>query len=208
MLVFDVGANVGEYTDYYRRLGCRVVAIEPNPPLAALIRARMPDVPVVEAALGVADGQAELHIGPGTGDSTLSDRYAAIVEERTGVASRPVTVRVTTISRLASKFGFPDYIKIDVEGAERDVLAGRGDVEPPIVSFEVHGSLVDEADACLALLPDRTFSLMIGEDFAWSLEVASREQVIAALRELSAADSEVYGDVFCFRSVANSGSVS
>jgi 16S rRNA A1518/A1519 N6-dimethyltransferase RsmA/KsgA/DIM1 with predicted DNA glycosylase/AP lyase activity len=33
-LVFDIGANVGEYTQAFLDLGARVVAVEPNPDLA------------------------------------------------------------------------------------------------------------------------------------------------------------------------------
>ena len=32
-LVFDVGANIGQYTEIFSSLGARVIAIEPNPAL-------------------------------------------------------------------------------------------------------------------------------------------------------------------------------
>jgi tRNA G37 N-methylase Trm5 len=32
-LVFDIGANIGDYAEMFARLGARVVAVEPNPEL-------------------------------------------------------------------------------------------------------------------------------------------------------------------------------
>ena len=53
-LVFDIGAHVGNRTRAFAALGCRVVAVEPQPHVAALLRTlagRIPDVTVVEAAV-------------------------------------------------------------------------------------------------------------------------------------------------------------
>src|SRR5258707_616320 len=40
--VFDVGMNNGDDTAYYLSMGCRVVAVEPNPILAQRARDRFP----------------------------------------------------------------------------------------------------------------------------------------------------------------------
>src|SRR5271157_91455 len=63
-LVFDVGANIGDYTDTFLGLGARVVAVEPNPDCANRIRRRegTESVHVENVALGDNDGFAELHI--------------------------------------------------------------------------------------------------------------------------------------------------
>ncbi len=38
-LVFDIGANVGTRSKVFARLGCHVVAVEPQPDCAAILRA-------------------------------------------------------------------------------------------------------------------------------------------------------------------------
>src|SRR6476620_1541006 len=51
-LVFDIGAHVGDRTACFRRLGARVVAVEPQPDCAALLRSEFGadgQVEVVEA---------------------------------------------------------------------------------------------------------------------------------------------------------------
>jgi hypothetical protein len=54
-LVFDVGAHVGDRTRAFRALGCRVVAVEPQPDLARVLRLAYgwrSRVTLVEAAVG------------------------------------------------------------------------------------------------------------------------------------------------------------
>ena len=64
-LVFDIGAHAGNRTRSLAAMGCRVVALEPQPDFARLLRrlfARAPRVTVVEAAVGRAAGTATLAV--------------------------------------------------------------------------------------------------------------------------------------------------
>src|SRR3954466_8101734 len=68
-LVFDVGAHVGNRTRGFAALGCRVVALEPQPDFARLLRmlfGRSGRVEIVEAAVGGAAGAAALSISDRT----------------------------------------------------------------------------------------------------------------------------------------------
>src|SRR5271169_2063381 len=52
---FDIGAHLGDRTGYFLSLGARVVAVEPQPLLMAVLRrlyGRHPRVTLVEAAVG------------------------------------------------------------------------------------------------------------------------------------------------------------
>src|SRR5882672_10599822 len=64
-LVFDVGAHVGDRIAAFRRLGARVVACEPNPPLVKTLRliyGRDASVTVEPVAVGAAPGEIEMKI--------------------------------------------------------------------------------------------------------------------------------------------------
>src|SRR6266516_5198477 len=64
-LVFDIGANVGIWTEPLRALGFRVVAVEPQRECAARIVARHQrdaGVNVVAAAVGAVGGETELFL--------------------------------------------------------------------------------------------------------------------------------------------------
>src|SRR5436190_14382673 len=64
-LVFDVGSHVGDRIAAFRRLGARVVACEPNPPLAKTLRliyGRDTRVTIEPVAVGAAPGEIEMKI--------------------------------------------------------------------------------------------------------------------------------------------------
>src|SRR4051812_46774356 len=64
-LVFDIGAHVGDRVGAFRRLGARVVAVEPQPALVTalrLLRGRDPAVTIEPVAVGRSEGAAVLRL--------------------------------------------------------------------------------------------------------------------------------------------------
>src|SRR3954464_7345010 len=64
-LAFDIGAHVGDRIASFRRLGARVVALEPQPgPARALrlIHGHDPEVMLIQAAAGEAEGEVTLRV--------------------------------------------------------------------------------------------------------------------------------------------------
>jgi FkbM family methyltransferase len=111
----DVGAWYGPWTAGLSRLAGPVVSIEPNPELAALVRARFPAATVVEAAASDAEGTAQLWLPPGGRGA----EGTASLEHR---GERSITVRRVTIDGL--RLADVRFIKMDVEGHEAAALRG------------------------------------------------------------------------------------
>ncbi len=64
-LVFDIGAHVGDRIGAFRRLGARMVALEPQPALAKTLRliyGRDPMVTIEDAAVGRESGFVTLNV--------------------------------------------------------------------------------------------------------------------------------------------------
>jgi FkbM family methyltransferase len=138
-LVLDVGANIGQSVFTIKGLlpGARVVSFEPNPlNLTALTRLerRFDSVTVCGVGLGAAAGEARLFIPVYRGKAmtalaSLDEEEARnwlgpgsvfwFSSERLRIES--VTVRIETMDSFQLS---PDFIKIDAEGAERDVIEG------------------------------------------------------------------------------------
>ena len=173
-LAFDLGAHVGNRTRALRALGCRVVAVEPHPDCARLLRACFDDtdrlsrgrrvrahpaaghVAVLEMAVAATAGPVTLAISEQ--HPTLTTTSAAWRETRTTDPlfarirwNARATVEATTLDCLIARFGLPAFVKIDVEGSESEVLAGLN--HPiPCLSFEYLPSALSDVQLCLERL--------------------------------------------------------
>lgn len=172
-LCFDIGAHLGNHTAAWLSLGARVVAVEPQPDFAAFLRrlyGRHRDVTLSRLALGARPGRAVLHTSAATPTvSTLSESWIERVRPTDGFAGVAwdgrLPVETTTLDALIERHGLPAFCKIDVEGAEVEVLAGLSRPLPRLC-FEVLPAALPVARACLdrlATLGDYRFNLSLGE---------------------------------------------
>jgi FkbM family methyltransferase len=182
-LAFDIGSHVGNRAASWRRLGAAVVAVEPQPLFADFL-ARLflddPNVALERKAVGAREGTLALRISDRHPTVTsASDAFVANAASSPGYArvvwNRAVEVDLTTLDALIARHGRPDFVKIDVEGAEADVLAGLSS-RVPALSFEYAWASKDTALECVARLDGYRFNRAIGE----SLEFASEDWLDAA----------------------------
>jgi FkbM family methyltransferase len=120
-LCFDVGANIGDYTDALVSLGARVIAVDPQPSSIKELQARFAHndrVIVVPVALGANEGSAEFFLR----EQTWLSGFIEEMEDRANVGS--IRVPIKTLDQLITTYGKPKYIKIDVEGYELPVIMG------------------------------------------------------------------------------------
>ncbi len=176
-LVFDIGSHVGDRVAAFRRLGARVIAVEPQPALAKALRliyGRDKRVSIVESAVGREPGKVALKLNLDNPTvSTASEAFIAAAHDAPGWEGqqwiRTVEVPVTTLDALIARLGLPRFIKIDVEGYEAEVLAGLS-LPAPALSFEFTTIQRDIACACVArcaAIGYRGFEASLGESLAF-----------------------------------------
>lgn len=145
MVVYDVGAECGDFTSLYRSWGATVIPIEPMPAMWPSIRATWEangyDLPPACFAGFAADHSSRvldgLYVGtmPGAGGAVVADpgfRH---------LAYRSPSEPCVTLSDLAEFVPMPDVLAIDVEGSEWHVLDGARRVlrvGSPLVYVSVH----------------------------------------------------------------------
>jgi len=194
-LVFDVGAHVGDRTAAFRRLGARVVAVEPQPAIAKLLRLLYGHdraVSLEPVAVGRSAGTVALQLN--VANPTVSTASAAFVRAAKGAPgwegqawTRSVEVPVTTLDALIARHGVPVFIKIDVEGFEAQALAGLTQAVPAL-SFEFTTIQREVAAECIercCALGYARFNAALGESqtFVHS-NWQSREEIAAWLAAL------------------------
>jgi FkbM family methyltransferase len=131
-LAFDVGSHVGDRVASFRRLGARAVALEPQPALARTLRilfALDRGVTVEQVAVGRERGEIELKLN--LRNPTVATASKEFIEAADGAPgwegqewTRSIRVPMTTLDHLIARYGEPNFVKIDVEGFEDEVLAG------------------------------------------------------------------------------------
>jgi FkbM family methyltransferase len=172
-LVFDIGAHVGDRIACFRRLGARVVAVEPQRALARLLRliyGHRRGVVIEGVAVGGSAGEIVLLINVDNPTvSTASDQFVQAARDAPGWEAQRWTktagVPMTTLDTLIARHGRPAFIKIDVEGFEAEALSG---LSQPVqaLSFEFTTIQRDVAQACIArcrTLGYRHFNAALGE---------------------------------------------
>lgn len=172
-IVFDVGSHVGDRVGSFRRARTRVVSLEPQPLCAEAIRriySKDPQVAVVEAACGSAVGTVQFKLNSANPTvATASDDFVAAARDADGWREQTwdgiVEVPLTTLDELIARFSRPQFVKIDVEGFEAEVLKGLSSPVPAL-SFEFTTIQRETANACVAHLMNLgryRFNVSLGE---------------------------------------------
>ena len=150
MLCFDIGANRVDFTLAALAQGYRVVALEPAPRVFSALVTNFiynPDVIPLRYAVSGSDYETiEFFEAEEDGLSTINLDW--LTDESMPYAGKPYrTIRATTITidTLALKYGTPDLIKIDVEGAEWSVFKGLSS-KMGTIAFEWTDATLDEHD--------------------------------------------------------------
>jgi FkbM family methyltransferase len=205
--VFDIGANVGTYTEAFLSLGAgKVVAVEPTPDLVRKLRyIRDKRLTVVGSGVGKEPGILPFNLSNFSTLNSFSGEWLDKVAQEVP-SGRPqwvntVNVEVTTLDAIIKEHGTPDYIKIDVEGAELQVLQGLTS-SPKYLSFEFHSELHDILISCIrrsCFSPLAQFNYILGEpcgknSLMLSEWVGADGMVEIARNALTT--PRVYGDIF------------
>jgi FkbM family methyltransferase len=173
-VVFDIGANLGYFTLVMAKQvgpGGRVVSFEPDPEMfSALTR---------NIGRNVDDSNGIVALPAAIGAEAGSVRFARgwrSTRGRVVSAGGDFEVEAMKVDDAADRMGVPRLIKIDVEGAEVDVLLGARAIlksEKPLVLVEVHSEELESR--CARLLEE------FGYECSRRIDLGKREPYLVAI---------------------------
>jgi len=126
----DVGASspyLGSVTRHFYEAGWKGIDVEPLAEEAAELRRARPRDVVIEAALGSAAGEVTLYVVGDERGLSSTDAEVGAGYVRAGRPVRERKVRQVTLAEVLDEHcdGEITFLKVDVEGAEPEVLSGN-----------------------------------------------------------------------------------
>jgi FkbM family methyltransferase len=134
--VFDVGANIGEYAKMIsnRFPNALVYCFEPIPATFQILSESTTGLNTIntQAALGSSAGSIDIHMGGGNSDGSMASVYKTPLEtifSFVGEVNQTISVPITTLDEFCKDISANiDFLKIDVEGHELEVLKGAANL--------------------------------------------------------------------------------
>jgi FkbM family methyltransferase len=149
-LVLDVGANVGQYASSLRASGYegRILSFEPLADAFATLSARSADDAgwsCIRTAIGARDGEAEVNIAGNSYSSSLLPMLDLHIANAPDSAYRgQERVPLQRLDSLQSHWSGARerlFLKVDVQGLEKDVINGATETLERVVAVEAELSL-------------------------------------------------------------------
>lgn len=143
----DVGANIGLFGFLFKSLvpQGKVLMIEPDTSNYNLLQKtiakhNIQDIVLINAVVSDVEGMVEFYIDEVSGATgSISEVKDLFVTRHHNIKPDKAIVNSVTLDGVALKYGVPDFIKIDVEGAELRVLQGAMRLlrdSRPVIFFE------------------------------------------------------------------------
>lgn len=204
-LVFDVGANVGSRTKLFLNMGARVVAFEPQPNLYNHLKDHLDivrKVKIEQLALGDQRSIKQMLICEAHVLSSLSKRWINATQKSGRFSNynweKSIDVNVSTLDEQIIKYGIPDFIKIDVEGYELEVLKGLSK-EITCIVFEFTSEEIEQTFKCIDYLNSLSnclFRVSFGEEHKFTRPWKSCIDFKGELHNDCIDKSNCWGDIF------------
>jgi FkbM family methyltransferase len=158
-LCFDIGANIGNRTEIFLKIGARVVSIEPVEKTFQILKNKFENqknATLLQIGIGSIKGTMEINISNISEVCTYSELFIEQYKNQENFDikwDRIQSTEIKTLDQLIADYGIPSFCKIDVEGYELEVLNGLS--QPiPMISFEYNAKLKNLALDCITKLSE------------------------------------------------------
>jgi FkbM family methyltransferase len=176
-VILDCGANIGISSIHYKHLfpQARITAFEPDARVCQALRRNLAangaaDVETVEAAVWTSNGRHQFFSEGADANRLIDDRAEVSGLERLAPCGKSCIVDTVRLADFLARRPV-DFIKLDIEGAEPDVVADCAErlarVQSIVIEFHLTNSKPKGIATTLTVLADAGFQVSIGSYGPW-----------------------------------------
>jgi len=201
-LFFDIGAHLGSKSNQFLNKKLKTVMVEPLPQCIKQLKVKFKDkkdIEILQKAVGKNIGTMTLEINSKMPTISTMAKHWKKGRFSSEKWDQKILVEVITLDQLIKIYGKPDYIKIDVEGFELEVLLGLTQ-KVGIISFEFASEFLDQTFDCLSHLKKigyNDYNFSIGERRKFFSEWSTTDRLIKKLENEIVNDKMLWGDIYC-----------
>ena len=201
-LYFDIGAHLGEKSKPFIEKKIRTIMVEPLPICVKTLKrlySKNSIVKIIPKGLGSKNTKKILSINKQMPTVSTFAKHWKSGRFSNLTWSEKTQIQITTLDALIKKFGDPQYIKIDVEGYELNVLKGLSK-KSGIISFEITSEFFSDAIKCLKHLKKlsyNSFTFSIGEQKKFFSDWSDYKTIINLIKKEIKNDKLFWADIYC-----------
>ena len=201
-LYFDIGAHLGEKSKPFIEKKIRTIMVEPLPVCVKTLKrlySKNSIVKIIPKGLGSKNTKKILSINKQMPTVSTFAKHWKSGRFSNLTWSEKTQIQITTLDALIKKFGDPQYIKIDVEGYELNVLKGLSK-KSGIISFEITSEFFSDAIKCLKHLKKlsyNSFTFSIGEQKKFFSDWSDYKTIINLIKKEIKKDKLFWADIYC-----------
>ena len=201
-LYFDIGAHLGEKSKPFIEKKIRTIMVEPLPACVKSLKklyCKNSIVKIIPKGLGSKNTKKILSINKQMPTTSTFAKHWKSGRFSNLTWSGKTQIQITTLDNLIKKFGNPQYIKIDVEGYELNVLKGLTK-KSGIISFEITSEFFSDAIKCLNYLKKlsyNSFTFSIGEQKKFFSDWSDYKTIINLMKKEIKKDKLFWADIYC-----------
>tara|TARA_A100001015_G_scaffold314803_1_gene425089 strand:- start:613 stop:1350 length:738 start_codon:yes stop_codon:yes gene_type:complete len=139
-MIFDLGANLGDKTHIFLKFSKKVICYEPENKMFNILSHRFKTKRVVVNKKIISNKEKNLKFLIPKDNEAYSTINEKSLKQFKHISKNKISSQIkksTTINKEITKFGKPNYIKIDCEGAEKKILENLN-FKIKIISFELN----------------------------------------------------------------------
>jgi len=203
-LCFDIGANIGNRINPLLAINAKIIAVEPQKTCCDILKWQFgKKITIIPYGIGAKEEYKDFYLSNDSTLSSFSKTWINSIETgrfKNNTWKKIEPIKIITLDSLIDQYGVPQFIKIDVEGFELEVLRGLS-YSIPMLSFEYAvpeqtENVLECINRLFEINNNVVFNYCIGEEMKFVLKEWIDRSTMEVLIKSDAFINIGFGDIY------------